>query len=89
MNRIVSLLRDLEDIEIGVDNSFHCPADVQVTPHPNNCELYYTCSPGSPTTLWQCAPGYAFDPIYNECTSSYVADCKNLQARDESKYCFD
>uniref|UniRef100_A0A0P5LZ31 Chitin-binding type-2 domain-containing protein n=1 Tax=Daphnia magna TaxID=35525 RepID=A0A0P5LZ31_9CRUS len=65
------------DIEIGPDPTFQCPPNTPVAPHPERCELYYTCYAGYPVTLWQCYSDYLFDLRFSGCNFPYDTDCGN------------
>ncbi|KZS18201.1 putative Obstructor-G, partial [Daphnia magna] len=67
--------RGAGDIEIGPDPTFICPPNTPVAPHPEKCELYYTCYPGYPVTLWQCYSDYLFDLTYSGCNYPIEVDC--------------
>nr|SVE89198.1 EOG090X04G3 [Daphnia sinensis] len=67
--------RGAGDIEIGPDPTFVCPPNTTVAPHPERCELYYTCYPGYPVTLWQCYSDYLFDLKYSGCNFPMEVDC--------------
>uniref|UniRef100_A0A0P6FQI5 Uncharacterized protein n=1 Tax=Daphnia magna TaxID=35525 RepID=A0A0P6FQI5_9CRUS len=67
--------RGAGDIEIGPDPTFQCPPNTPIAPHPERCELYYTCYAGYPVTLWQCYSDYLFDLRYSGCNFPYDTDC--------------
>jgi hypothetical protein len=76
--------RGTGDIELGPDPSFQCPPGTPVAPHPEKCELYYTCYPGLPVTLWQCYSNYLFDLTYSGCNYPQVTDCEDRRSPGSS-----
>nr|SVE73492.1 EOG090X04G3 [Daphnia atkinsoni] len=73
--RLYGNSRGAGDIEIGPDPTFQCPPNTPIAPHPDNCELYYTCYPGYPVTLWKCYSDYLFDLTYSGCNFPIEVDC--------------
>lgn len=59
---------------VGEDPDFKCPG-YGAWPHPERCELYYTCYLGEPTYVWQCRKDYLFDTNYYGCNFPELTDC--------------
>lgn len=74
------------DINLGVSD-FKCPTGHSIYPHPQRCELYYTCYNTEPTYLWQCRSNLLFDLVYNGCNWPEQTYCGN-RTRPGGKYCF-
>lgn len=64
------------DINLGVSD-FNCPTGHSIYPHPQRCELYYTCYNTEPTYLWQCRSNLLFDLVYNGCNWPEQTYCGN------------
>lgn len=71
------------DVNLGIDQNFLCPG-YGVYPHPQYCELYYTCYYGEPTYLWHCNSNWLFDLTYNGCNFPEQTDCGNRVRPDAS-----
>lgn len=64
----------MEDMLIGTDSDFVCPS-LGSWPHPDLCELYYTCYYQEPPYLWQCRQTFLYDQNQKECISAELVDC--------------
>ncbi|XP_057371454.1 probable chitinase 10 [Daphnia carinata] len=70
------------DINLGVSD-FKCPTGHSIYPHPERCELYYTCYNTEPTYLWQCRSNLLFDLVYDGCNWPDQTYCGNRTRPDE------
>lgn len=71
------------DINLGVSD-FQCPPGHSIYPHPQQCELYYTCYNTEPTYLWQCRSNLLFDLVYDGCNWPEQTYCGNRTRPDQS-----
>jgi len=78
-----SSLVNAGDINLGVSD-FKCPPGYVIYPHPQQCELYYTCYNTEPTYLWQCRSNLLFDLVYDGCNWPEQTYCGNRTRPDQS-----
>jgi Chitin binding Peritrophin-A domain len=78
-----SSLVNAGDINLGVSD-FKCPPGYVIYPHPQQCELYYTCYNTEPTYLWQCRSNLLFDLVYDGCNWPEQTYCGNRTRPDRS-----
>lgn len=71
------------DINLGVSD-FKCPTGYTVYPHPQQCELYYTCYNTQPTYLYQCRGNLLFDLVYDGCNWPEQTYCGNRTRPDQT-----
>lgn len=67
----------VRDTNLGVDPNFQCPVGSSIAPHPQRCDLYYTCYGGQPVYLWQCRDNLLYDLTYNGCNWPEQTYCGN------------